>query len=45
MMVEGRELRRALHELQAILRLHFAQEEENFYVLADEPSVGRSRGS
>jgi Cation transport ATPase len=32
-----RELRRALHELHAILRLHFAQEEENFYVLADEP--------
>jgi hypothetical protein len=31
------ELRRALHELHAVLRMHFAQEEENFYVLADDP--------
>ena len=31
------EIRRALHELHAVLRLHFAQEEESFYVLADEP--------
>jgi iron-sulfur cluster repair protein YtfE (RIC family) len=30
-----RELRGALHELYAVLRLHFAQEEESYFVLAD----------
>ncbi|MFG2006825.1 heavy metal translocating P-type ATPase [Spirillospora sp. NPDC048911] len=31
------ELRRAIEELHAVLRLHFAQEEENYFVLADLP--------
>lgn len=29
------DLRRAIQELCAVLRLHFAQEEENYFVLAD----------
>ncbi|MFC4907088.1 heavy metal translocating P-type ATPase [Actinomadura gamaensis] len=31
------ELRRAIEDLRAVLRLHFAQEEENYFVLADAP--------
>lgn len=29
------DLRRTAQELRAVLRLHFAQEEENYFVLAD----------
>ncbi len=31
-----RELRQKIYELHGILRLHFAQEEENYFVLADQ---------
>jgi cation transport ATPase len=34
--VEGAELRRLLYGLHAILRLHFAQEEEEYFTLLDE---------
>ncbi|MFB4298501.1 heavy metal translocating P-type ATPase [Actinomadura sp. NTSP31] len=33
------DLRAAIQELYAVLRLHFAQEEENYFVLADEPGA------
>jgi heavy metal translocating P-type ATPase len=32
------DLRATIQELHAVLRLHFAQEEENYFVLADEPA-------
>ena len=32
------ELRRLLYGLHAILRLHFAQEEEGYFSLLDEPA-------
>ena len=32
------ELRRLLYGLHAILRLHFAQEEEGYFSLLDEPT-------
>jgi hypothetical protein len=32
------DLRATIQELHAVLRLHFAQEEENYFVLADEPT-------
>lgn len=35
------DLRRTLHELYAVLRLHFAQEEESYFVLAEEPGGDR----
>ncbi|MFC5748279.1 heavy metal translocating P-type ATPase [Actinomadura rugatobispora] len=38
-----RDLRRAVDELHAVLRLHFAQEEENYFVLADTPDSRPSR--
>ncbi|MGH3390630.1 MAG: heavy metal translocating P-type ATPase [Actinomadura sp.] len=31
------DLSRTIHELHAVLRLHFAQEEESYFVLAEEP--------
>jgi hypothetical protein len=37
---DARELRRVLYGLDAVLRLHFAQEEEGYLSLADEPPVG-----
>ena len=33
------DLRRALYELHAVLRLHFAQEEEDYHSLADAPGT------
>jgi heavy metal translocating P-type ATPase len=33
------DLRAAIQELYAVLRLHFAQEEENYFVLADDPGA------
>ena len=39
-----RELRRLLYGLHAILRLHFAQEEEGYFSLLDEPVVHASDG-
>lgn len=33
------DLRRALYELHAVLRLHFAQEEEDYHSLADTPGA------
>ena len=32
------DLRATIQELHAVLRLHFAQEEENYFVLADDPT-------
>ena len=37
---DERELRRVLYGLDAVLRLHFAQEEEGYLSLADDPSAG-----
>jgi len=37
---DARELRRVLYGLDAVLRLHFAQEEEGYLSLADEPPAG-----
>ncbi|MFF5264724.1 heavy metal translocating P-type ATPase [Actinomadura viridis] len=39
----ARELRRTVEQLHAILRLHFVQEEESYFVLADEGPVRHSR--
>ena len=39
-----RELRRLLYGLHAILRLHFAQEEEGYFSLLDEPVDHTSAG-
>ncbi|WP_165966192.1 hypothetical protein [Actinomadura sp. 7K534] len=33
------DMRRTVQELYAVLRLHFAQEEENYFVLADVPDT------
>jgi iron-sulfur cluster repair protein YtfE (RIC family) len=40
-----RELRRLMYGLHAILRLHFAQEEEGYFSLLDEPVVHASTGA
>ena len=40
-----RELRRLLYGLHAILRLHFAQEEEGYFSLLDEPVDHASNGT
>ncbi|MFS2293378.1 MAG: hemerythrin domain-containing protein, partial [Actinomadura sp.] len=37
----ARNLRRTVQELYAVLRLHFAQEEENYFVLADSDEPAR----
>jgi heavy metal translocating P-type ATPase len=37
---DERELRRVLYGLDAVLRLHFAQEEEGYLSLADDPTAG-----
>ena len=39
-----RELRRLMYGLHAILRLHFAQEEEGYFSLLEEPVVHASTG-
>jgi len=36
------EFRRLLYGLHAVLRLHFAQEEEGYFTLADLPEPPRS---
>jgi heavy metal translocating P-type ATPase len=42
---EIRELRRLLYGLHAILQLHFAQEEEEYFSLLDEPSAAANQFS
>ena len=39
------ELRRLLYGLHAILRLHFAQEEEGYFSLLDDPEEARDARS
>lgn len=39
-----REMRRLLYELHATLRLHFAQEEESYFTLADDSPAAAGRG-
>ena len=39
----ARDLRRTVQELYAVLRLHFAQEEENYFVLADTDHPARRK--
>jgi hypothetical protein len=36
------ELRRLLYGLHAVLQLHFAQEDESYLSLADEPDLARA---